>query len=166
MTALAVKRTGNPSISVNESGTASVAELFDRTIETLRPSTDAFLESVASTLATIYNSGSEEIVPKRSAFFYAAHFLRSVAETQKPTRVSMDSDGEPVLEWKSGLSRRLTLSFSDDGDISFAGQIAENYIFGNEKFDGTPSETILSLIEQADRPSKTYRREGPDITNH
>lgn len=128
---------------------APIANVIDQASQMMKPSTDAFLESVASALAKLYNAESVHVVPKPTAFFFAHSFLRAIGDGPRVSRIGMDSDGEPVLEWQSGMARKLTLSFSDEGDISFAGHIAENCFFGNERYDGTPSETIMSLLEQA-----------------
>lgn len=156
MTTLTWSQKGFKYFGLERTGSSLFETILDNRLQEIRPSTDTFLETVTSALNTIYSSESDHIKPKPLAFYFAKSFLDAIRDEPKVSRVSMDSDGEPILEWKSSASRKLTLSFGEDGDISFAGRFAENYIFGNEKFDGSPSEAIMSLIEQASRSAETY----------
>jgi hypothetical protein len=91
-----------------------------------------------------YGAKSFDIV----SFCVAANFLLLLPSNFQKPEINVDPDGEVALEWFNGANKVFSVSFSNNGNLSYAGLFGINKAHGTEYFENEIPETILENINR------------------
>lgn len=76
----------------------------------------------------------------------ALKFYRMLPTTYPIPEVSVDPDGEVVLEWHNGPQKVFSVSVGSNNELSYAGLFGTNKTYGTEYFgDGLPQTILLNI---------------------
>lgn len=78
----------------------------------------------------------------------AEQFLRSLPLGSPLPSLGAEPDGHVTMEWGRRPRRRLSISFSPDGELHYAALTGPGRTCGSEPFLGEVPETIMRLIRQ------------------
>lgn len=85
-----------------------------------------------------------------AAYRNACRFLESLPLGVGVPSPGVDPDGELTFEWYRGPRRTLSISVSEDGNLSYAALIGSSRAHGREPFLGNVPRVIAELVARVD----------------
>ena len=77
------------------------------------------------------------------------NFLAALPGTVQAPELSMDHDGELLLDWRGNSGAMLTVSLRADGRLSYAARLSSrNVDHGTKEFIEDIPKSIISLVQQ------------------
>lgn len=95
----------------------------------------------------------ESIEVEASTYAYAEQFLRFLPHEVPIPEITVDSDGEIMLEWDRGRRCVFSVSVGRDGTLSFAGLFGHNPIHGTEDLRETLPDVIAGCLKRLPAPA-------------
>jgi hypothetical protein len=94
----------------------------------------------------------ESIDVEPSTYNYAKQFLQLLPSNVSIPDITVDDDGEIMLEWDIGRRCVFSVSVGRDGTLSFAGLFGHNPIHGTEDLRETLPDVISDCLKRLALP--------------
>jgi hypothetical protein len=91
---------------------------------------------------------NDAIEVEPSTYIYAEQFLRLLPREVSTPEITVDNDGEIMLEWDHGRRCVFSVSVGRDGTLSFAGLFGHNPIHGTEDLRETLPDIIADCFKR------------------
>ena len=121
------------------------------TIEEPKRVAQEALDMAITRLKDLDSEESIDIEP--STYAYAEQFLRLLPRELPIPDITVDSDGEIMLEWDRGRRCVFSVSVGRDGTLSFAGLFGHNPIHGTEDLRDTLPDIISDCLKRLSAPA-------------
>jgi hypothetical protein len=121
------------------------------TIEEPKRVAQEALDTAIIELKDLENEELIEVEP--STYTYAEQFLRLLPSEVSIPDITVDSDGEIMLEWDRGRRCIFSVSVGRDGTLSFAGLFGHNPIHGTEDLRETLPDIIADCLKRLPAPT-------------
>jgi len=108
-----------------------------------------------SNLCAVYEEASEDNwdgqgarPADQSAYFFTRRFIASLRNSDLPTDITVDPDGEFSINWDYAADRVFSVSVGANGRLAYAGRFGPNRVRGVEYFTHDVPEQILRSIRR------------------
>ena len=89
-----------------------------------------------------------------STYAYADQFLGLLPNNISPPEITVDTDGEIMMEWDEGPRCIFSISVGRDGTLNFAGLFGLSKIHGTERIRDALPSVISNCLQRLFAPSE------------
>jgi hypothetical protein len=107
----------------------------------------------AAYIAKAQDPDEASIRVEPSTYAYADQFLGLLPEGVSPPDITVDTDGEIMMEWDKGRRSIFSVSIGRDGTLNFAGLFGHSKIHGTEPIRDALPSAVSDCLQRLSAPT-------------